>query len=50
MSPFAVAEVARLEELRLAVIELRIETDLAEAGHVRVIGELESLVDAPSAA
>ena len=42
---FAVAEAARLEELRLAVIELQLEAELAEAGHVRVIGRLESLVD-----
>jgi predicted ATPase/DNA-binding SARP family transcriptional activator len=41
---FAVAEVARLDDLRLAVIEMRIEADLAQAGHVEVIGELETLV------
>ena len=41
---FAVAEIARLEELRLAVIEMRLEADLAQQGHVEVIGELETLV------
>jgi predicted ATPase/DNA-binding SARP family transcriptional activator len=41
---FAVAEAARLEELRLATMEMRIEADLVDAGHVGVIGELETLV------
>jgi predicted ATPase/DNA-binding SARP family transcriptional activator len=41
---FAVAEIARLEELRLGVIEMRIEADLAQSGHVEIISELETLV------
>ena len=41
---FARPEIARLEELRLAAIELRIEADLALAGHADVAAELEALV------
>jgi pimeloyl-ACP methyl ester carboxylesterase/DNA-binding SARP family transcriptional activator len=42
--PFARHEGARLEELRLAAIELRIEAELA-LGHQRdVVGELEALI------
>ena len=42
--PFAQGEIARLEELRLAVLEERIEADLALARHADVVGELEALV------
>jgi DNA-binding SARP family transcriptional activator len=41
---FAQTEIARLEELRLACIEERIEQDLAEGRHADLVGELESLV------
>jgi DNA-binding SARP family transcriptional activator len=42
--PFAQGEIARLEELRLAVLEERIEADLAFARHADLVGELEALV------
>jgi predicted ATPase/DNA-binding SARP family transcriptional activator len=42
--PFAHAEVARLEELRLAALEDRIDADLALARHGQLIPELERLV------
>jgi DNA-binding SARP family transcriptional activator len=42
--PFALSEVARLEELRLMVIEQRIDADIAGGRHADVIGELEALV------
>jgi WD40 repeat protein/DNA-binding SARP family transcriptional activator len=42
--PFAAAEVRRLEERRLAAIELVIEGDLAAGRHGEVVGELEALV------
>ena len=38
--PFAAAEIARLEELRLAALEPRVEGDLAVGRHAEVIGEL----------
>ena len=41
---FAIAEIAQLEELRLACLEDRVDADLATSGHARVAGELESLV------
>jgi DNA-binding SARP family transcriptional activator/streptogramin lyase len=41
--PFAQAEIARLEELRLAAIEQRIEADLELGRHADVVGELEAL-------
>lgn len=43
---FAQVEAARLAELRLAVLEDRLEADLACGRHVEVIGELEALVAA----
>jgi len=42
--PFAQAEILRLEELRLAALELRIEADLALGRHGELVGELEVLV------
>jgi DNA-binding SARP family transcriptional activator len=42
--PFAQAEATRLEGLRLAVLEDRIEADLALGRHTEVVHELESLV------
>jgi predicted ATPase/DNA-binding SARP family transcriptional activator len=41
---FAVGEVARLTELRLAAVEDRVEADLALGRHAAVVGELEALV------
>jgi DNA-binding SARP family transcriptional activator/tetratricopeptide (TPR) repeat protein len=41
---FAQTEIARLEELRLAAIEERIDQDLADGRHVELVGELEALV------
>jgi DNA-binding SARP family transcriptional activator len=42
--PFAQAEIARLEEMRAAATEKRIDADLACGRHAELIGELESLV------
>jgi DNA-binding SARP family transcriptional activator len=42
--PFAQIEVARLEELRVAMLEQRIEADLALGRHADLVGELEALV------
>jgi YVTN family beta-propeller protein len=42
--PFAQSEIARLEELRLAAIERRVDEDLALGRHADVLPELESLV------
>ena len=44
--PFARAEIARLEEARLAALEDRISADLATGRHTAVIGELEALIAA----
>ena len=44
--PFAAAEIRRLEELRLAALELAIEHDLNAGRHRDVVGELDSLVAA----
>jgi DNA-binding SARP family transcriptional activator len=41
---FARSEIARLEELRLAAVEQRIEADLANGHHAGLVGELEALV------
>jgi DNA-binding SARP family transcriptional activator len=43
---FAQDEIARLDELRLAALEERIEADLALGRHRQVVAELESLVAA----
>ena len=42
--PFAAAEAARLEEVRVACLEDRIDADLALGRHADLVGELESLV------
>ena len=42
--PFAQAEIARLEEARLASLEDRIEADLALGRHGQLVAELERLV------
>jgi predicted ATPase/DNA-binding SARP family transcriptional activator len=42
--PFAQAEIVRLEELRLAALEDRIDADLALGRHGQLVGELEQLV------
>ena len=42
--PFALPEGARLEELRLAAVELRIEAELVLGRERDVIGELETLI------
>jgi DNA-binding SARP family transcriptional activator len=41
---FAEPEIARLEELRLAVLEERIEADVEAGRHAEVVGELAGLV------
>src|SRR5215204_1181370 len=41
---FAQTAIARLEEIRLAAVELRIEADLALGRHAELVGELEALV------
>jgi YVTN family beta-propeller protein len=42
---FAQPEIARLEELHLSAVELRIEAELALGRHARLVGELETLVE-----
>ena len=42
--PFVQAEIARLEELRWAAQEQRIDADLADGRHEELIGELEALI------
>jgi DNA-binding SARP family transcriptional activator len=42
--PFVQGEIARLEELRLTVLEQRIEADLAAGRHAELVGELEGLI------
>jgi predicted ATPase/DNA-binding SARP family transcriptional activator len=41
--PWAQAEIRRLEELRAAALEERIEAELALGEHARLVGELEAL-------
>ena len=41
---FAQAAIIRLEEIRLAALELRIDADLALARHDELVGEIEALV------
>jgi hypothetical protein len=42
--PFAALEIRRLEELRLAAVEMAIDQDIAVGRHAGVLGELETLV------
>jgi len=44
--PFAQAEIARLEELRLVAVEDRIDADLSLGRHAELVPELETLVAA----
>jgi WD40 repeat protein/DNA-binding SARP family transcriptional activator len=44
LEPFAPAEIARLEEQRLAALEARVEADLAAGREAELIGELQHLV------
>jgi DNA-binding SARP family transcriptional activator/tetratricopeptide (TPR) repeat protein len=44
--PFAQTEIARLEELRVAAVEARIEAELALGQAAELVGELEALVAA----
>ena len=44
--PFAQPEIARLEELRMAALEDRLQADIERGRHSDVIGELERLVAA----
>ena len=46
LEPFAQSEIARLEELRLAALETRIEADLALGRQDSLVPELETLVAA----
>jgi DNA-binding SARP family transcriptional activator len=41
---FVQSEISRLEELRWAALEQRIDADLASARHAELVGELEALV------
>jgi DNA-binding SARP family transcriptional activator len=43
--PWAQSEIGRLEELRLAALEDRLEAELEEGRHAHVAAELESLVE-----
>jgi DNA-binding SARP family transcriptional activator len=43
-APFAQTAILRLQELRLAAVELQIEADLALGRHAAIVGELETLV------
>jgi len=42
--PFAQAAIARLEEQRLAALELRVEADLAAGRHAELVAELRQLM------
>jgi DNA-binding SARP family transcriptional activator len=42
--PFVQSEIARLEELRWAALEKRIDAELATGRHAELVGELEALV------
>ena len=44
--PFAQTEIARLEELRIVTLDVRIEADLALGRHAELVAELEALVAA----
>ncbi len=43
--PFAQAEIARLDELRLVALEARVEADLTLGRHAELVSELQALVD-----
>jgi predicted ATPase/DNA-binding SARP family transcriptional activator len=43
-APFAAAEAARLDQLRLAAVEARIEAELASGAHDLLVPELERLI------
>jgi DNA-binding SARP family transcriptional activator len=43
--PFAQVDIARLEDLRLAAVEDRIEAELATGAHADLVAELEALID-----
>src|SRR2546421_7031536 len=43
-APFAEAEAAAVEELRLAAVEARIDTDLERGRHAELVSELQALV------
>src|SRR4051812_7539146 len=45
-APFAAAEIARLEELRWAAVEMRVEADLAGGRDAELVGELQQLTRA----
>src|SRR4051812_1524447 len=47
--PFAAAEIARLEEQRLAALDLRVEADLAAGEHAALVGELQQRLTAEPA-
>ena len=47
---FAHADIARLEELRLEAVEIRVEADLRRGLTSELVGELETLVPAAPAA
>ena len=42
--PFAQVEIGRLDELRLAAVEERVDADLALGRHTELVGELEALI------
>src|SRR4051812_6649783 len=44
--PFAIAEIRRLEELRLRAAELAVDADLAAGGHREVVAEIDRLLAA----
>src|SRR3954447_10906176 len=44
VEPFAAAEIARLDEQRLAALEARVEADLAAGRHAELVAELQRLV------
>jgi WD40 repeat protein/DNA-binding SARP family transcriptional activator/energy-coupling factor transporter ATP-binding protein EcfA2 len=44
LEPFAAVEIRRLEEQRLAALELRVQADLAAGRHREVVAELQKLV------
>jgi predicted ATPase/DNA-binding SARP family transcriptional activator len=44
-APFAPAEIARLEEQRLAAVEVRVDAELAAGRHAELIGELQQLTN-----